>query len=153
MYSGDECILRREIWNNGKSRAFVNDAPVLLNHLKELADKLIDIHSQHQNLSLSDNAFQLRVIDILSETSLELNEYEKAYYLYKSSEKEFKRLQSESIKSREEEDFIRFQYDALNDAQLQPDEQEQLEAELEALTHSEDIKSGLFLTTTLLSDG
>lgn len=153
VYSGDECILRREIWNNGKSRAFVNDSPVLLNHLKELADKLIDIHSQHQNLSLSDNAFQLRVIDILADTSLELNEYEKAYYLYKSSEKEFKRLQSESIKSREEEDFIRFQYDALNDAQLQPDEQEQLEAELEALTHSEDIKSGLFLTTTLLSDG
>jgi|SRR5690554_3940133 len=153
VYNGDECILRREIWSNGKSRAFVNDSPVLLSHLKELAEKLIDIHSQHQNLSLSDNAFQLNIVDILANSSIELNEFEKAYALYKSSEKKFKNLQSESIKCREEEDFIRFQFDVLNDAKLQPGEQEQLEAELEALTHSEDIKSGLFLTTTLLSEG
>lgn len=153
VYDGDECILRREIWSSGKSRAFVNDSPVLLNHLKEFADKLIDVHSQHQNLVLNDNAFQLNVVDILANTSSELNEFEKAFFLFKSSEKEYNNLFLESQKNREEEDFIRFQYDSLMEASLQTGEQERLEEELETLAHSEEIKSALFLTTTVLSEG
>ena len=153
VFDETECILRREIWSSGKSRAFVNDSPVLLNDLKELADKLIDIHSQHQNLELSDNLFQLKIVDILANTTKQFEEYEKAYTQYKSSERALKELQEESRKSREEEDFLRFQYDILIETSLKIGEQEQLEAELEALTHSEEIKSGLFYITTLISEG
>ena len=153
LFDDKECILRREIWTSGKSRAFVNDSPVLLNDLKELADKLIDIHSQHQNLALSDNLFQLKIVDALANTVKELEEYEKAYSKYIVSKKALMDLQSESQKSREEEDFLRFQYDILKEANLKVGEQEQLEIELEALTHSEEIKSALFYTTSLLLEG
>lgn len=80
IYDGDECILRREIWSNGKSRAFVNDSPVYLNDLKEFGDRLIDIHSQHQNLALNDNLFQLNVVDLLANTAKERLEYRVALY-------------------------------------------------------------------------
>lgn len=153
VFDENECIVRREIWSNGKSRAFVNDSPVLLNDLKELADKLIDVHSQHQNLYLSNNLYQLKIVDILAKTEREYEEYEKAYSRYKSLEKSFKELQSESRKSREEEDFLRFQYDILKETSLKNGEQEELEVELETLTHSEEIKSGLFYITSLLSEG
>lgn len=153
VFDENECIVRREIWSNGKSRAFVNDSPVLLNDLKELADKLIDVHSQHQNLYLSNNLYQLKIVDILAKTEREYEEYEKAYLRYKSLEKSFKELQSESRKSREEEDFLRFQYDILKETSLKNGEQEELEVELETLTHSEEIKSGLFYITSLLSEG
>lgn len=152
LFDEKECILRREIWTSGKSRAFVNDSPVLLNDLKELADKLIDIHSQHQNLALSDNLFQLKIVDVLANTAKELEGYEMAYNNYIVSKKALKALQSESQKSREEEDFLRFQYDTLKEANLTIGEQEELEIELEALTHSEEIKSALFYTTNLLSE-
>lgn len=153
LFDEKECILRREIWTSGKSRAFVNDSPVLLNDLKELADKLIDIHSQHQNLALSDNLFQLKIVDVLANTATELEEYKVAYTNYIVSKKALKDLFSESQKSREEEDFLRFQYDTLKEANLKVGEQEELEIELEALTHSEEIKSALFYTTNLLSEG
>lgn len=153
VFDDTECILRREVWSSGKSRAFVNDSPVLLSDLKDLADKLIDIHSQHQNLDLSDNLFQLKIVDILANSSKELEEYESAFNSYKLAEKALKELQSESRKSREEEDFLRFQYDALKDASLKEGEQELLEEELEELTHSEEIKSGLFYVTSLFSEG
>ena len=153
VFDENECIVRREIWSNGKSRAFVNDSPVLLNDLKELADKLIDVHSQHQNLYLSNNLYQLKIVDILAKTEREYEEYEKAYSRYKSLEKSFKELQSESRESREEEDFLRFQYDILKETSLKNGEQEELEVELETLTHSEEIKSGLFYITSLLSEG
>ena len=153
VFDEKECILRREIWSSGKSRAFVNDSPVLLNDLKELADKLIDIHSQHQNLALSDKLFQLKIVDILADTAKELENYEKAYSIYKLSVNSLKELQSQSLRSKEEEDFLRFQYDKLNESTLKIGEQEQLEAELETLTHSEEIKSGLFYVSSLLSEG
>ena len=153
VFDEKECILRREIWSSGKSRAFVNDSPVLLNDLKELADKLIDIHSQHQNLALSDKLFQLKIVDILADTAKELENYEKAYSIYKLSVNSLKELQSQSLRSKEEEDFLRFQYDKLNESSLKIGEQEQLEAELETITHSEEIKSGLFYVSSLLSEG
>ena len=153
VYDDKECILRREIWSSGKSRAFVNDSPVLLSDLKELADKLIDIHSQHQNLALNDNLFQLKIVDTLANTGKEFEDYENAFTEYKLLEKSFKELKSESRKSREEEDFLRFQHDILKEASLKAGEQEQLETELEALSHSEEIKSGLFYITSLFSEG
>lgn len=102
VYDGNECILRREIWSTGKSRAFVNDSPVYLNDLKEIGEKLIDIHSQHQNLALNDNLFQLNVVDTLARTGKELREYVDAYKDYRSSEKELNdmRLQAQKTEKR-----------------------------------------------------
>lgn len=151
IYDGDECILRREIWSNGKSRAFVNDSPVYLNDLKGFGDRLIDIHSQHQNLALNDNLFQLNVVDLLAGTTKERLEYAVAYTDYRSTEQMLKEMRLQARKNKEEEDYLRFQYTALSEAALQPGEQERLETELEAVTHSEEIKSGLFTVTSLLS--
>ncbi len=151
VYEGDECILRREIWLNGKSRAFVNDSPVYLNDLKGLGDRLIDIHSQHQNLSLNDNLFQLNVVDVLAGTAEESADYREAFAEYRASEKALNDLREESRRNKEEEDYIRFQYTALTEAALQAGEQELLEQELEAITHSEEIKSALFSVTSNLS--
>lgn len=152
VYDENECILRREIWNNGKSRAFVNDSPVYLNDLKELGDKLIDIHSQHQNLALNDNLFQLNVVDTLAKTEKEKHDYEKAYEEYRVLVKELKDLRTQSQKNKEEEDYLRFQLTSLSEVSLKSGEQEQLEEELEILTHSEDIKTGLFTVISMLSE-
>ena len=151
VYDGEECIVRREIWANGKSRAFVNDSPVYLNDLKGLGERLIDIHSQHQNLSLNDNQYQLNVLDLLAGTARERSAYMQAFAGYRTAEKALNDLRRQSLKNREEEDYLRFRYTALSEAALEPDEQERLEMELEALTHSEEIKSGLFAATSLLS--
>jgi DNA repair protein RecN (Recombination protein N) len=112
---------------------------------------LIDIHSQHQNLALSDSRFQLKVVDLLADTGEEKEAYEAAYASFRSVEQQLKELQLQARKSKEEEDYLRFQYTALTDADLQPGEQELLESELEAVTHSEEIKSGLFAVSGLLS--
>lgn len=150
-FDDNECIIRREIWTNGKSRAFINDSPVYLNDLKELGDRLIDVHSQHQNLALNDNLFQLNVIDLLAKTQPLKDNYTQAYKLYRAAENELKALLEKAQKSKEEEDYLRFQFSALSEANLQTDEQESLEAELDAITHSEEIKSGLFRLTSTLS--
>lgn len=152
VYDGDECILRREIWSNGKSRAFVNDSPVYLNDLKGLGDRLIDIHSQHQNLSLNDNHFQLNVIDLLADTKKELADYGEAYGAYRKVEKALIDLREQYRKNREEEDYLRFQYAALAEMNLQPGEQAQLEEELEAVSHAEEIKTGLYASAAVLSE-
>jgi DNA repair protein RecN (Recombination protein N) len=151
VYEGETCILRREIWANGKSRAFLNDSPVYLNDLKVLGDRLIDIHSQHQNLALNDRQFQLLVVDALADTRLLRGEYVSAFRSFRSAAKVLADLKEASRKNKEEEDYLRFQYAALSEAALREGEQEELEAELEALTHSEEIKSGLFAVTNLLS--
>lgn len=151
IYDGDECIIRREIWSSGKSRAFVNDSPVYLNHLKTLGANLIDIHSQHENLSLNDNLFQLTLIDSIAKTSSVKEKYIDYYNSYKKVEKELHQLHELVKKNKEEEDYLRFQYDSLSDAHLVAEEQEELEAELETITHSEEIKSGLYNLTNLLS--
>ncbi len=152
VFDGDECILRREIWDNGKSRAFVNDSPVNLSGLKSLGDRLIDVHSQHQNLALSDNLFQLNLVDTLAGAVREREEYEKLFLEFRASEKKLRDLREQSQKNREEEDYLRFQFDSLTEASLQVGEQEKLEDELETLTHSEDIKKGLFTVISLFSE-
>ena len=143
-YDAHQCILRREIWVSGKSRAFINDSPVGLNDLKELGAFLIDIHSQHQNLLLADNQFQLQVIDVLAKNKDLKNEYFSTYKEYIRIVKEINELK-EKIKIRKtEEDYLRFQYNQLEEARLQVGEQDLLEQESETLSHIEEIKNGLF---------
>lgn len=151
IYEGNECIIRREIWASGKSRAFVNDSPVYLNHLKVLGERLIDIHSQHENLSLNDNLFQLTLIDSIAKTAAVKSKYGDYFQSYKKVEKELHQLHEIAKQNKEEEDYLRFQYDSLSEAHLSADEQEELEAELETITHSEEIKSGLYKLTNMLS--
>lgn len=152
VYDGDLCIIRREIWVSGKSRAFVNDSPVYLQDLRLLGERLIDIHSQHENLSINDNLFQLTLIDSIAKTSTIKEKYKHLYTAYKKTESELKEIELQSQKSKEEQDFLQFQYDSLQEANLVEDEQEELEAELETITHSEEIKSNLYKLTSLLSN-
>lgn len=150
-YDPDSYILRREILSTGKSRAFINDSPVSLNDLKELGSQLIDIHSQHQNLLLSDSRFQMQVVDALAGNKNLLKEYQVAFYQYKQAEKALEELKEQIRKSKEEEDYLRFQFEALSEADLQNGEQEELEDELETLNHAEEIKSALYRIHNLLS--
>lgn len=151
-YDPESYIIRREILSTGKSRAFINDSPATLSDLKDLGEQLIDIHSQHQNLLLSDSRFQMQVIDILAGNIQLLKEYQNAFKEYKASEKALKELLEAVQKSKEEEDYLRFQYETLLEASLTQGEQEELENEMEMLKHAEDIKSTLFKIHTLLSD-
>ncbi len=151
-YDPDSYILRREILSTGKSRAFINDSPVSLTDLKELGGQLIDIHSQHQNLLLSDTRFQMQVVDALAGNKELLSRYQQAFHQYKQSEKVLAELREAVRKSKEEEDYLRFQIESLTEAALEGGEQEELENELETLTHAEDIKSALFKIHSLLSD-
>ena len=109
IYDEKELILRRELWSSGRSRAFVNDSPVYLNDLKELSDRLIDIHSQHQNLALNEDFFQLMVIDSLAQTGRLRNEYTAAYADFRAAEKQLNELRELSRKNKEKEDYLQFQ--------------------------------------------
>ena len=149
-YDADSCILRRELYASGKSRAFVNDSPVSLTILKELGSRLIDIHSQHQNLLLGDNRFQLKVIDVMAENEILLILYKKEFTRYQALRRELKDLRDKAAQSKQEEDYIRFQLEQLDEANLQPDEQDELEQEQETLSHAEEIKSSLYKVTELL---
>ena len=139
-YDAEICILRRELFASGKSRAFVNDSPVPLSVVKELGSRLIDIHSQHQNLLLGDNRFQLKVIDVMAENDILLILYRKEYSRYLSLKKELKELTEKALQTKQEEDYVRFQLEQLADAGLVAGEQEELEQELETLSHAEEIK-------------
>lgn len=151
-YDPDSYIIRREILSSGKSRAFINDSPVSLNDIKELGTQLIDIHSQHQNLLLSDSRFQMQVVDALAGNKLLLKEYQQAFTLYQQAEKSLSELRERVRKNKEEEDYLRFQYEALGEAALQDGEQEELEGEQEILNHAEEIKSSLYRVHSLLSE-
>lgn len=151
-YDPDMYTLRREILSTGKSRAFINDSPVALSDLKDLGSRLIDIHSQHQNLVLGDSRFQLQVVDILSGTSAVLKDYREAFGQYKSVEKSLLDLEEAAKKSKEEEDYLRFQFEALSEAKLTDGEQEELENEQKTLSHAEEIKAALYKIWTILSD-
>jgi DNA repair protein RecN (Recombination protein N) len=150
-YDPQSCILRREIWSSGKSRAFINDSPVGLNELKELGAFLIDIHSQHQNLLLADGHFQLQVLDVLAQNKDLKNEYQSAYKKYVSINRQLHELKERISRQREEEDYIRFQFKQLEELRLQAGEQTALEEESETLSHVEEIKSGLYRIDQLLS--
>lgn len=139
-----DCILRREVQASGKSRAFINDTPVSLAQLKELGDQLIDIHSQHQNLLLGNDRFQMKVVDALAHNGELLDSYREEYKKYVSFCKELERLKTENDKNREEEDYIRFQLEQLHEVALAEGEQEMLEQEQEVLVHAEEIKGELY---------
>ena len=137
-------ILRREINPNGKSRAFVNDTPVNLSVLKDIGLKLVDIHSQHENLELNNNIYQLMVVDAFAGISLQIQEYQGQYFSMKHTMREIADLKVRSEKAKSELDFFIFQFKELDNARLNPDEQEEMEDELKALKHAEEIKTGLF---------
>lgn len=139
----NETVLRREILPSGKSRAFVNDTPVNLNFLKLLSDRLIDVHSQHQNLLLGDNRFQLNVVDTVAANQKILAAYQEAYRFYKKLLGEKHRLEELNSRQRNDQDYWEFQFKQLEEANLKAGEQTELERELEALTHVEEIKSAL----------
>lgn len=143
-YDEEECILRREVQASGKSRAFINDTPASLAQVKELGEQLIDVHSQHQNLLLNKEGFQLNVLDILAHNDAALEKYHTCYHEWKRIDKELSELMALAEKSRSDEDFIRFQLEQLEEAQLTEGEQDELEQESEVLSHSEEIKAGLY---------
>lgn len=151
-YDPETYILRREILSSGKSRAFINDSPVSLNELKDLGGFLIDIHSQHQNLMLGDTHFQMQVVDSLAGTGMLLKDYKEAFKIYRLADKALTELKELAAQNKADEDYFRFQYEALSEAKLSEDEQRELEQEQELLSHAEDIKSALYKIHTLLSD-
>lgn len=146
-----DTIIRRELTAAGKSRAFINDTPVSLTKMRELGEQLVDIHSQHQNLLLQKEDFQLNVVDIIAQDEKQRKNYEAAYNQYKQANQKLNALKAEIEKNRENEDFLRFQCKELDEAQLQNGEQEELEQEYEMLSHSEDIKTALYQADNHLS--
>lgn len=150
-YDADDTIIRRELTAAGKSRAFINDTPVPLTRMRELGEQLVDIHSQHQNLLLQKEDFQLNVVDIIAQDADQLKVYQKEYYAYRKAKELLEELKAEIAKNRENEEFMRFQHKELDEANLQEGELEQLEQEAETLSHSEDIKTALFEADNALS--
>ena len=143
-YDDHDTIIRRELTAAGKSRAFINDTPVALTMLKELGDQLMDVHSQHQNLLLNKQDFQLNVVDILANDSKELEEYQQCFANYQQKTKELNQLREEIERNKQNADFLQFQYDELEAAQLVEGEQEELEQQSETMSHAEDIKTALY---------
>lgn len=143
-YDEKECIIRRELSSTGRSRAFINDTPVSVSLMKEFGNRLIDIHSQHQNLLLGDKNFQLNVLDTLSDIAPTLSTYKVLFDEYVNVCKELSNLKKQLEKSRSDEEWLRFQYEEIERASLHDGEQEELEQELQELTHAEDIKTALY---------
>lgn len=150
-YDPQDTIIRRELTAAGKSRAFINDTPVPLSTMRSLGESLVDIHSQHQNLLLQKEDFQLNVVDIMADDSRQLTAYATVYGDYCCARKQLEDVEREIEKSRENEEFLRFQHKELADARLQEGEQEALEQEAETIAHSEDIKTAYFTADNALS--
>ncbi len=146
-----DTIIRRELTAAGKSRAFINDTPVALTKMRELGEQLVDIHSQHQNLLLQKEDFQLNVVDIIAQDGKLVKNYQAVYQQYKKANGQLQQLKADIEKNRENEDFLRFQFKELEEAKLVKGEQEQLEQEYETLSHSEDIKTALYQADNQLS--
>ena len=149
-YDAEDCILRREITASGKSRAFVNDTPVALTTIKTLGQTLIDIHSQHLNLLLREEDFQLSVVDIMAGNDSLMAEYKDAYNAMTKARKELEQLKDNISRNAENEDFMRFQLNELREAELREGIQEELEQESETLSHVEDIKGALYQAESLV---
>lgn len=147
----EECILRREVYASGKSRAFINDTPASLVQMKELGEQLIDVHSQHQNLLLNKEGFQLNVLDILSHNDEQLSAYQSLYREWKQAQQDLTDLIARAEQNKADEDYIRFQLEQLEEANLSVGEQEELEQETDTLSHAEEIKAGLFRVGQLLT--
>ena len=151
-FDATDTIVRRELTVAGKSRAFINDTPVSLVQMKELGEQLIDVHSQHQNLLLGKHDFQLQVVDIIANDEKELSAYQQSFQAFRATEQQLKALQEEIEQGQKEADFLQFQYDELSSAHLVADEQEELEAKSDTMTHAEDIKQALYETDSALSN-
>lgn len=150
-YDEQDCIVRREVSASGKSRAFINDSPVSLQQMKDLGERLVDIHSQHQNLLLRKEDFQLNVIDLMAGNERERNDYTTAYQSYTQARSQLQALKQQMQTSHDNEDFLRFQQSELNDAQLTAGEQEELEEQSQLMSHVEEIKSALYESDNLLN--
>ncbi|MDQ7737855.1 DNA repair protein RecN [Prevotella corporis] len=147
-----ETIIRRELTDNGKSRAFINDTPVSLTLMKTIGEQLVDIHSQHQNLLLQKEDFQLNVIDIIAQNTNELNKYKEQYHSYREALKELELLKKKISERADNEEFLRFQFEELENANLQKGQQEELESESKTLSHAEEIKGALYQADYALND-
>lgn len=148
---GSEIILRRELTSSGKSRSFINDTPVPLTAMKAIGTQLIDIHSQHKNLLINDENFQLNVVDIIANNSKQLADYQKDFAAFQSLKHQLHQLQSTIAESKKDEDYLRFQQEKLSEIELHPGMQEELEQEQETLAHAEDIKNSLYEADNILS--
>ena len=146
------CIIRREITNSGKSRAFINDSPVGLNIIRDLTSQLIDIHSQHENLLISNENYQLDIVDAVASNQLILKAYQSVFENWNAKKSELRRTREEAQRQTREADYIQFQFKQLAEARLIENEQELLETELEILNHSEEIKSELERSKVLLAE-
>lgn len=150
-YDAADCVVRRELTAAGKSRAFINDTPATLAQMRWLGEHLVDIHSQHQNLLLARDNFQLSVLDTLAANSAQREAYGKAYLVYREAVARLEQTRAELAAARDNEDFMRFQLDELTRAALTAGEQEELETEQSAATHAEEIKAALFEADGLLN--
>ena len=148
----DECTIRREITSSGKSRAFINDTPVNQQQLRSVTSHLIDIHSQHENLLLNNSLFQLKVVDAVARNTSLVSDYKSAFNHYSEIKKQLNTLQENAEKWLAEKDYNQFQFNQLHEADIRADEQAELEAELEKLSHIEDIKSALQVADAILSN-
>ena len=149
-YDANDCIIRRELTAAGKSRAFINDTPVQLSMLKELGERLVDVHSQHQNLLLNKQDFQMSVLDIIADDAKQLADYKATYETYHQAANELETIKEEIERNRQNVDFLQFQYQELEDARLSIGEQEELEQKSDTMTHAEDIKSALYTADNAL---
>ena len=150
-YDADDTILRRELNANGKSRAFINDTPVALTLMKQLGEQLVDIHSQHQNLLLAQEDFQLNVVDIMANTQSTLIDYQQAFEQYQQASARLEKMKHDMDSTRQNEDFMRFQHKELADAKLIEGEQEELEQQSQTMSHAEEIKGAIFDSDALLN--
>lgn len=146
------CIIRREITNSGKSRAFINDTPVTVNVLRDLSTQLIDIHSQHENLLLTSESFQLDVVDTVANNYEQLSRYKIAFNELNQLRTELKELNQLAERQTAEQDYLQFQYQQLTEANLTENEQDELETESQILSHAEEIKSALEKSFSLFDD-
>ena len=149
-FDGQECIIRRELTAAGKSRAFINDTPVSLKQLNEIGTQLVDIHSQHQNLLLNTQGFQQNVLDILAQNQERLTQYRQTFRTWRQTQDELQQVIEAANKSKDEEDYLRFQYAQLEEANLAEGEQTELEEEQQMLEHAEEIKQALQTAQTAI---
>lgn len=140
----EDTIIRRELTAAGKSRAFINDTPVSLSMLKEFGEQLVDVHSQHQNLLLQKQDFQLNVVDIIANDQKELTAYQQTYSELQVAKNQLQTLKDDIERNRQSQDFLQFQYEELESAHLMEGEQEELEQQSETMEHAEDIKTALY---------
>lgn len=150
-FDAEDTIVRRELTAAGKSRSFINDTPVGLSVLKELGEQLVDVHSQHQNLLLQKQDFQLNVVDIIAQDTQQLTAYQQTYSQLLMAKSQLQELKADIERNRQNQDFLQFQYEELNNANLTDGEQEELEQQSETMEHAEDIKTALYESDNALA--